>query len=397
MASVRAYPSVDDVPDDVDLAIFAMPAGAVPAVIDQCARKRVRGPGRHVRRVRRLRARVGKRAAAGGEARANGMRVIGPNCLGIMNTDPAVLLNATLGAVAAPPGRVGLLLPVRRARDRDPRVGAAARGIGLSTFVSAGDRADVSGNDLLQYWEDDPATDVVLLHLETFGNPRKFARLARRVGRTKPIVAVKSGGTVAARLGQTADPERAVDALFHQAGVIRVDTLAQLFDVAQVLTTQPLPRGRRVAVIGNSLALARLAAEACAGNGLEVAPLSESTRDALRTLHGDALVDNPLLLLGASGPDDLARALDVVLADDAIDAVVTVFVPPLRDSDLSVAEVLAAATTDTAKPSWPHSWLSTPLPVVAHDEAPRASLRVPTSGRLYHWAAFPSSRPPRSV
>ena len=227
VASVRAYRSVDDVPDDVDLAILAIPAGAVPAVIDQCARKRVRGlvimsggfstEGTGPASERRLVA----------KARANGMRVIGPSCLGVMNTDPAVLLNATLAPSLPQPGRAGFF-------SQSGALGIAIlesvqqRGIGLSTFVSAGDRADVSGNDLLQYWEDDPATDVVLLHLESFGNPRKFARLARRLGRLKPIVAVKSGGTVAARLGQTADPERAVDALFHQAGVIRVDTLAQL-------------------------------------------------------------------------------------------------------------------------------------------------------------------------
>lgn len=350
VASVRAYASVADVPDDIDLAVLVIPAAAVPGVVDQCAAKHVRG-------LVVLSGGFGDAGEAGleaeralvAQARANGMRVIGPSCLGVMNTAPEVLLNATLAPMLPEQGRAGFF-------SQSGALGIAilesvrVRGIGLSSFVSAGDRADVSGNDLLQYWEDDPATDVVLLHLESFGNPRKFARLARRLGRLKPIVAVKSGGAVAERLGATADPERAVDALFRQAGVIRVDTLAQLFDVAQVLTTQPLPGGRGVAVIGNSVALGRLAVEACGSNGLELVALSPATREALQDLPGDVRVDNPLLLLGETGPEDLARALDAVLADPAVDAVVTVFVPALRDSDLAVASVLAAATVDAPKP-----------------------------------------------
>ncbi|MDQ1483735.1 MAG: hypothetical protein QOF35_1811 [Actinomycetota bacterium] len=350
VASVRAYHRVDDVPDDIDLAVLAIPAAAVPEVVDQCARKHVRG-------LVVMSGGFGEAGPSGlaaeralvAQARANGMRVIGPNCLGIMCTAPEVLLNATLAPALPLRGRAGFF-------SQSGALGIAIlesvrqRGIGLSSFVSAGDRADVSGNDLLQYWEDDPGTDVVLLHLESFGNPRKFARLARRLGRLKPIVAVKSGGIVAARLGQTADPERAVDALFRQAGVIRVDTLAQLFDVAQVLTTQPLPPGRRVAIIGNSLALGRLAAEACIGNGLLVEPLSVATGESLRVLHSDVSVGNPLLLLGNSGPADLERALTALLGDPAVDAVVTVFVPALRDSDTAVASVLDTTTADATKP-----------------------------------------------
>jgi acyl-CoA synthetase (NDP forming) len=353
--SVRAYPSVDDIPGDVDLAVLAVDGldvagAALDDVIEQCARKRVRGlvvlPGGFSETgpatLEASRMLVAK-------ARANGMRVIGPNCLGIMNTTSDVSLNATLAPALPRGGRAGFF-------SQSGALGIAIlesvrqRGIGLSSFVSAGDKIDVSGNDLLQYWEDDPATDVVLLHLESFGNPRKFARLARRLGRQKPIIAVKSAGPVAARLGQTVDPESAVDALFRQAGVIRVDTLSQLFDVAQVLLDQPLPTGRRVAVVGNSAALGRLAAEACAGNGLEVGPLSSVTQEALSVLHSDVVVDNPLLLLGDSGPHDLERAMAAVLADLEVDAVVTVLVPPLRDSATEVAAALAAATTANSKP-----------------------------------------------
>lgn len=350
VASVAAYPSVDDIPDEIDLAILAIPASAAAGVVDQCARKRVRGlvimssgfsdagpTG------------VAAERALVATARANGMRVIGPNCLGIMSTAPDVLLNATLAPALPRRGRAGFF-------SQSGALGAAIlesvrqRGLGLSSFVSAGNRADVSGNDLLQYWEDDPATDVVLLHLESVGNPRKFARLARRLGRSKPIVAVKSGGTVAARLAGAADPERAVDALFRQAGVIRVDTLAQLVDVAQVLTTQPLSAGRRVAVVANSVALGRLAADACAGHELRIGPLSPSTSESLNALTGDVVVANPLLLSGEASPQEFGQALLAVLDDPAVDAAVTVFVPPLHDPDSAVAAVIAALSTVTAKP-----------------------------------------------
>jgi acyl-CoA synthetase (NDP forming) len=282
--------------------------------------------------------------------RANGMRLIGPECLGIMNTAPEVRLNATLAPTLSRRGRAGffaqsgalgvtVLEPINR------------RGLGLSTFVSAGDQADVSGNDLLQYWQDDPATEVILLHIESFGNPRKFVRLARRLGRDKPIVAVKSGGAVAARLRQVADPERTADALFRQAGVIRVDTLAELADVAQVLTSQPLPAGRRVAVVGNSKALGTLAVDACIGHGLRVGPLSAGASGLLRTALGpDADVGNPLVLPPGSSAADLGTALRAVLGDDSVDAVVTVFVPPLGRPDASLDDVQAQVSKGGTKP-----------------------------------------------
>ena len=300
-------------------------------VIDQCAHKHVRGLVIMSGGFSEVGpAGLAAERALVARARSNGMRVIGPNCLGIMSTAPEVMLNATLAPALPSRGRAGFF-------SQSGALGIAIlesvrqRGLGLSSFVSAGNRADVSGNDLLQYWEDDPATDVVLLHLESVGNPRKFARLARRLGRIKPIVAVNSGGSVSARLAQAADSERAVDALFRQAGVIRVDTLAQLFDVAEVLTTQPLPAGRRVAVVANSAALGRLAADASVTNGLKVARLSASTLESLQALAGEAPADNPLLLSAETSPLDFHRALAAVLSDPAVDAVVTIFVPPLRE------------------------------------------------------------------
>jgi acyl-CoA synthetase (NDP forming)/RimJ/RimL family protein N-acetyltransferase len=350
VASVRAYPSVRDIPDDIDLAVLAVPAPAVAQVIAECAHKRVRGlvvmSGGFSEEGH---AGLAAERALVTTARANGMRVIGPNCLGIMNTASEVRLNATLAEALPARGRAGFF-------SEAGALGLAAlesvgrRAIGLSTFVSAGNRADVSGNDLLQYWEDDPSTDVVLLHLESFGNARKFARLARRLGRRKPIVAVKSGGAVAPQLTGSADPDRAADALFRQAGVVRVDTLDQLLDVAQVFTTQPLPAGRRVAIVGNSAASGRLAVDACAGSGLEVGPLSPATHESLHDALGSGVViGNPLVLPLGSGPAELCGALTAVLADPGVDAVVTVFLPALREESRVTAAVSAAAR-DSTKP-----------------------------------------------
>jgi acyl-CoA synthetase (NDP forming) len=267
------------------------------------------------------------------EARANGMRVVGPNCLGIINTDSAVRLNASLAPLPPLAGRAGFFAQ-SGALGVAVLGEAARRGIGVSTFVSAGSRADVSGNDLLQYWETDEHTDVVLMYLESFGNPRKFARLARRLGRTKPIVAVNSAaGTVVPGLRSTSVDlsEDSARALFERSGVIRVDTVGDLFDTALLLTTQPLPDGTRVAVVGNSTALAVLVRNACAAEGLSL--------DRIEDVGVDAT------------PDAFEDSLRTVLADEAIDAVVAVFVPPLqpaRGEDVAIA--LRGAATGATKP-----------------------------------------------
>ncbi len=345
VTGVRAYPRLSDVPGGVDLAVVATPPDAVPSVVEECARKGVHG----LVVLSAGFAENGPEGAAAEQelvarARGNGMRVLGPNCFGVVNTAPAVALNATAARPAPPNGRVGFFahsgglgVAILRA--------LAERGLGVSTFVSAGNRADVSGNDLLQYWEDDPATEVVLLYLETFGNPRKFARLARRVSRLTPIVAVKSGRVLAAA------PEAPVDALFQQAGVVRVDTLSQLFDTAQVFATQPLPAGRRVAVVANSGALAKLAADACVDAGLTVAPLGRATVDALApALSSRARVGNPLDLGGSCRPEELAACVGTVIADQDVDSVVTVFVPPVPPAGADIVELLASATARSGKP-----------------------------------------------
>jgi acetyl coenzyme A synthetase (ADP forming)-like protein len=353
VAGVRAYPTVLDVPDDVDLAVVIVPAPAVPEVVEQCSRKNVKGlviiSAGFAETGEDGRAREKEIVAI---ARTHGMRVVGPNCLGVVNTAPDVRMNASFSPVEPRHGNVAFLSQ-SGGLGIELMARAARLDIGVSAFVSVGNKADVSGNDLLQYWSDDPATHVILLYLESFGNPLKFARLARRIARDKPIVAVKSGrtraGTRAAssHTAALASPDVAVDALFRQAGVIRVDTLGQLLETAQVLAHQPLPPGRRVAIVGNTGGPLTLAADACVGAGLEVPELSAQTQARLReVVAADAAVQNPVDLVAGASADVFERALRVVLGDESIDALLVVFVPPLVTSAEDVARAVAAATAD---------------------------------------------------
>ncbi len=336
---VRAYPSVHDVPDDIDLAVVAVPAPAVPEIVEQCAERGVRGLvvisggfGERGEEAERVAGAQAQRALVA-SARNHGMRVVGPNCLGIVNTDPAVGLNASLAPLPPLAGRAGFFCQ-SGALGVAVLGEAAQRGLGVSTFVSAGNRADVSGNDLMQFWETDPRTDVVLMYLESFGNPRKFARVARRLGRRKPVVAVKSDtGAVVAGLAQTtvAVPDVSMRALFEASGIIRVETVGDLFDVALLLTSQPLPEGPRVAVIGNSTALGVLVTNALIQESLQPAQLVDVGVDA--------------------GADAYVHALRDALADPGVDAVVAVFVPPLQSpASEDVASAVRGAIAESSKP-----------------------------------------------
>jgi acyl-CoA synthetase (NDP forming)/RimJ/RimL family protein N-acetyltransferase len=335
VAGLPAYPTVGDIPDTVDVAVVAVPAEWVQDVVLDCAAKGVHGlvvissgfaeTGEEGRvRQRRL----------VGLARSYGLRLIGPNCLGIINTAGDVSLNASLSTLMPPRGRAGFFcqsgalgVAILEKVDR--------RGLGLSTFVSAGNRADVSGNDLLQYWEEDDETEVVLLYLESIGNPRKFSRLARRVSERKPVVAVKSGrSTQGVPVGHAVRsmlaPQAAVDAMFRQAGVIQVDNLDEMFDVAQLVAHQPLPRGSRVAVVGNSDAIGLLAADAAVSVGLQV--------------------QRQVALGSEATAEDFEEALDAAIDDAEVDSVVAVFIPPLNTSGEEVANVLAAVGEQSDKP-----------------------------------------------
>jgi acyl-CoA synthetase (NDP forming)/RimJ/RimL family protein N-acetyltransferase len=337
VTGVPAYPSLRDVPGPVDLAVIAVPAPQVIDVVLDCAAKGVRGlvvvsagfaeAGAEGRRRQSELVRI---------ARSNGMRVVGPNCIGVVNNDPAISLNASMASVLPLAGRVGFF-------SQSGALGVAilesvaSRGLGMSTFVSAGNRADVSGNDLLQFWQDDPATEVVLLYLESLGNPRKFARVARRVAAAKPVVAVRSGRStqgvpVGHTVAPTTAPPAALDAMFRQSGVIQVDTLAEMFDVAQTLAFQPLPTGRRVGVVGNSDSLGLLAADAAASSGLEV-------------------VGHPVDLGPTASAIDFEHALAGLIDDPAVDSVIVVFAPTVQSSRaVVVARVLAAVASRGTKP-----------------------------------------------
>jgi acetate---CoA ligase (ADP-forming) len=333
---VPAYPSIAKVPGEVDVAFIVVPATLVVPLARECGEAGVRG----------LVVISSGFSEVGGEGpdlqrelvetcRAYGMRIIGPNCLGVVNTDPEIRLNGTFASVAPPPGRVGFL-------SQSGALGLAVMqhatdlGLGLSSFVSIGNKADISGNDLVAYWGEDPLTDVILLYLESFGNPRRFARLARDVGSRKPIVAVKSGRSPAgARAAAShtgallAASDVTVDALFRQAGVIRTDTLAEMFDVATLLANQPAPTGGRVAIITNAGGLGILCADTCDANGLTVPPLSDDTKAKLREfLPPEASVENPVDMIASATAEDYKRTIGTVAEDPDIDAMIVIFIPP---------------------------------------------------------------------
>lgn len=355
---LKAYPRVADIPGAVDLAVIVVPAAQVPAAVDDCLAKQVpaiciisAGFGECSDEGRGIEREMVKKI------RAAGSRLIGPNCMGLLNTDPRFLLNATFSPVYPPAGKVAM-------STQSGALGLAILdyakqlNIGISSFVSVGNKADVSGNDLLLHWETDPQTAVILLYLESFGNPSKFSHIARRISRTKPIVALKSGRSsagaraAASHTGALASSDDFVDALFHQAGVIRTDTVTELFDVATLLARQPLPRGRRVAILTNAGGPGILAADACLAHGLVAAELSAETRAALRAfLPEAAAVNNPVDMLAAAPPAHYGQAMRLLLADAAVDSVIAIFIPPLVTSADEVATAIAeAAAQGPAKP-----------------------------------------------
>jgi acyl-CoA synthetase (NDP forming)/RimJ/RimL family protein N-acetyltransferase len=334
VSGIPSYPSIIDVPDHVDIAVIAVRAAAVPDVVLDCAQKGVHG----VVVVSSGFAEAGKEGTALQRqvlklCRTYGLRLIGPNCLGVINTAAEQQLNASLAPELPPRGRAGFFCQ-SGALGVAILENVARRGLGLSTFVSAGNRADVSGNDLLQYWEEDEATEVVLLYLESLGNPRKFSRIARRVSRRKPVIAVKSGratqGVPMGHAVRTSEHGSAgVDAMFRQAGVIQVDSLDEMFDVAQLLAHQPLPRGNRLAVVSNSDALALLAGDTAAALGLDARPVGVLSADASAA--------------------QFEAALDEALAAADVDAVLAVYLPPVDTNGDEVARVLAERGQRTDK------------------------------------------------
>lgn len=349
--SVAAYKSVIDCPGPVDQAVIVVPAAHVLDAARECAAKNVKTlviisagfaeTGEEgLRRQRALMA----------VCREAGMRVIGPNCMGIINTAPDVRLNATFAPDFPPAGRVGFL-------SQSGALGlsvidyANQLGLGISTFASVGNKADISGNDLVNYWESDDDTDLILLYLESFGNPRKFARIARRVGKSKPIVAVKSGRSAAGARATSshtgaliAASDVTVDALFRQAGVIRTATLEGLFDVASLLANQPPPRGKRVGILTNAGGPGILCADACEAADLVVSELSEATAAQLKEfLPAEAGVVNPVDMIASATPEDYRRSIEVLAKSGDVDAIIVIFIPPLVTRPEDAARAIRSA------------------------------------------------------
>jgi acetate---CoA ligase (ADP-forming) len=354
--AMKAWPSLTAIPDPVELAVVAVPKELVARVAEEAGRKGVRAlvvisagfrevGGAGVQRERELM----------GICRQYGMRLVGPNCMGVLNADPGVSMNATFAPSMPPHGRAAFVSQ-SGAMGLSVLDYAKEYGIGIAHFVSMGNKPDVSGNDLLLHWEDDPGIGVILMYVENFGNPRRFLEIASRVTRKKPIVVVKSGRSrVGARAasshtGALAASDAAIDALLTQAGVLRAGSVEELFDLAMAFGGQPLPRSRRVAVVTNSGGPGIMAADALEANRVTVAELAPQTVDRLRPLFPpEASLRNPLDMIASATPPGYRSALDALLHDPGIDAVMAIFVPPLGVRQEDVAEAIVAAKAGHAE------------------------------------------------
>jgi len=355
LMSLKTYPSVLAIPGDVDMAVIAVSAKMVAKVADECGHKGVHtlvvisdgfkevGP-EGASREKELR----------DITLGHGMRMIGPNCMGVINTDPSIKLNATFSPVYPPVGNVAFL-------SQSGAMGlvvleyASNLDIGISTFVSVGNRADISSNDLMEYWEQDPSTDVILLYLESFGNSRKFSRIARRVTAKKPVVVVKGGSTqagsraAASHTGAMATSDVVSDVLFQHAGIIRVNLMEEMFDVAALLSSQPLPRGRRLVIVTNGGGPGIIAADYAARNGLSLPQPSQEMIGKLKSVvKRDISFHNPLDITAGADAEEFRGILRLLADDKDSDAVLSIFIPPVVEN----MESFEASIRDVAQYFW---------------------------------------------
>ncbi|MEO6857319.1 MAG: GNAT family N-acetyltransferase [Solirubrobacteraceae bacterium] len=410
--SLPAYRSVGDIPGPVDLAVVVVPAEAAVGVARECAAAGVRA----LVVISAGFAETGEDGARRQQellevCRDAGIRVVGPNCLGVLNTASEIRLNATFAPHPAVPGRVGFM-------SQSGGLGiaiieAAGRlGVGLSSFVSVGNKADLSGNDLLRYWEQDSGTDVALLYLESFGNPRKFARIAPRFARRKPLLVVKSGRSAAGARATSSHTgallsasDVTVDALFEQAGVIRTDTLHELFAVASLLSMQPVPRGDRVVIVTNAGGPGIMCADASQANGADVPELAAEVQAALaKFLPAEASLRNPIDMIATASADDYRTTLETLIEAQACDAILTIFVPPLvteaRDVAIAIREVAetkpaVAIAAVFMSSEGPPPELRSGLASVPGFEFPEDTARaVALAAKHGRWRARPEQQPP---
>jgi len=352
ISSTKCYPSINDIPDPVDLAVISVPKRAVLGVLEECKEKVV--PGLVI--ITAGFKETGEEGAV--EERElrkiveeAGMIAVGPNCMGVINTDPQVKMNATFGPLDVLPGNVSFL-------SQSGALGvvlieqATEIGMGLRMFVSQGNRMDASANQFLEYWHEDEGTDVILMYIESFGSPREFPRVARKVARDKPVVVLKSGRSVAgaraasSHTGAMAGADAAYDALFKQCGVLRASSIEQLFDIGKVFASGIKPRGRNTAVLTNAGGPAIMAADACSARGLRLPPLSQSTLDELASyLPPEAALINPVDMISSATPESYRFCMRALARDPAVDSLFVIFVaPPTVDPTgtlQAIAEVCA--------------------------------------------------------
>jgi len=348
--SIRCFPSVEDVPGPVDLAVITVPKERVLPVVEACGRKGVRG----------LVVITAGFKEAGGEGTAlearlaaalatHGMRMVGPNCMGVVNTEPGVRLNATFAATPPTRGNIGFVSQ-SGALGEAILADAVDTGLGVAMFVSMGNKTDVSGNDLLEYWEDNPDVEAILMYLESFGNPRNFTALARRVTRRKPVIAVKAGRTAqgaraaSSHTGSIVGVDVASDTVLEQCGVIRVGSMEEMFTLAQALASQPVPRGDRIAIVTNAGGPGILCTDALVAAGLKVAELAPGTKDGLaRALPPEAALANPVDMIASADASRYRAALALVGSDPGVDGIIAIFVSPIMIDAYEVARAIAEA------------------------------------------------------
>ena len=348
--SIRCYKSIADVPAPVDLAVITVAKEQVLSVVTACGKKGVRGLVVITAGFKE----VGKEGAAlERKLKATldryGMRMVGPNCMGIVNTEPDVMLNATFAATSPVRGNVGFVSQ-SGALGEAILADAVDNGLGVAMFVSMGNKTDVSGNDLLEYWEDNPDVQAILMYLESFGNPRRFTAIARRVTRKKPVIAVKAGRTgegaraASSHTGSIVGWDVASDTLLEQCGVLRVSSMQEMFTLAQALAHQPVPKGDRIAIVTNAGGPGILCTDALIGAGLILAQLSPKTRQALAAaLPPEAAVQNPVDMIASADASRYRAALSLVMKDPGVDGVIAIFVSPIMIDAFEVAIAIAGA------------------------------------------------------
>ncbi len=355
--SMKCYPSVLDIPDEVDCAILVVPKELILNIVDQCGEKGIKGMVIVTAGFKETGPKGAELEKKLGEKLVQyGIRMVGPNCFGVINTDPEVRMNATFGKTEPLPGKIGFMSQ-SGALGEAILYYAEQLKIGFSMFASVGNKTNVSGNDLLEYWREDKNTEMILLYLENFGNPRKFNKIAREITKRKPIIAVKSGRTLAgakaakSHTGVLAGLDIGVDALMEQSGALRVSSMEELFDLSMGFSMQPVPKGNRVAVVTNAGGPGILFTDAASNLGLEITQLSDETKKFLRkNLREEAAIDNPVDLIASATPQEYSLALDKIFQDENVDAVVVIFVQPVISDELATAQAIIEIKKKYSKP-----------------------------------------------